>query len=77
MNTQNGCEHTASHRSDRPLAALAERFASFQRISWRDALGMVAGAPFRIHHYRDVHTRMLYKALCDLDCRPKEEQDES
>lgn len=45
-----------------------------QRGSWRRALGLLTGAPFRIHHYRDIHTRMLHDALCDLECGEAGEQ---
>lgn len=48
----------------------AEKFARFNRISWKQALRSVAEAPFRLHHYRDVRTRMLHEALCDVECGP-------
>ena len=47
---------------------VAEELPRFHRISWRDALGRFASAAFRLHHYRDVRTRMLYDALCQVDC---------
>lgn len=31
------------------------------------------GAPVRVHHYRDLHTRMLRDALCRLDCEDDDE----
>lgn len=34
----------------------------------RAALRGFVSAPFRIHRYRDVHTRMLRDALCSMDC---------
>lgn len=40
-----------------------------QRVRWRDALTDLLGAAFRVHHYRDIRTRMLREALCDADCR--------
>ena len=30
-----------------------------------------AMAPFRVHHYRDVSSRMLREALCRTDCLSK------
>jgi hypothetical protein len=47
----------------------AEYFARLQRISWKQAFGLVGGAPFRLHRYRDVHTQMLRDALCAQDCQ--------
>ncbi len=38
------------------------------RWDLRNALLGFALAPFRVHHYRDVHSRMLRDALCTLDC---------
>jgi hypothetical protein len=46
----------------------AQRLARFERISWRQALGLVAGAPFRLHRYRDVHSQMLRDLFSQLDC---------
>lgn len=34
----------------------------------RCKLKELARAPFRVHHYRDVHSQMLRDALCHLDC---------
>ncbi len=47
----------------------AEKFARFYRISWKQALNLVAGAPSRLHHYRDVRTQMLREALRGIDCK--------
>jgi hypothetical protein len=44
-----------------------------QRVSWKNALRSVFGAAWRVHHYRDVHTRMMHDALCSLDFRPPAE----
>ncbi len=41
--------------------------ASMQRVSWKNALITFLGAPSRLHHYRDVRTRMLHDALADMD----------
>ena len=51
------------------LNRAAEKLSTFHRISWRDALGRLTSAAFRLHHFRDVRTRMLYEALCEVDCR--------
>ncbi len=40
------------------------------RFDIRAALRGVVMAPVRIHHYRDVHSRMLRDALCTRDCGP-------
>ena len=50
------------------LQQAAARLARFHRISWREALGRATSAAFRLHHYRDVRTRMFYDALCHVDC---------
>ena len=47
----------------------AEYFARFNRISWKQVFALIGGAPFRLHHYRDVHTQMLRDALCVTDCQ--------
>jgi hypothetical protein len=52
----------------------AEKFARFHRISWKQALNLVAGAPLRLHHYRDIRTQMLRDALRDIDCKPEKEE---
>ena len=39
--------------------------------SWSEKLRQLALAPFRLHHYRDVHVKMLRDALCQMDCRPE------
>lgn len=51
------------------LQQAAGRFARFHRISWREALGRATSAAFRLHHYRDLRTRMFYDALCRVDRR--------
>ncbi len=43
--------------------------AEQHRFSWKDALGRLTQPAFRLHCYRNVRTRMLRDALCDLDCR--------
>ena len=40
------------------------------RFDIRAALRGVVMAPVRVHHYRDVHSRMLRDALCTKDCGP-------
>ena len=49
----------------------AAKSARIHRVSWKDALATVFGAAWRLHHYRDVHTRMMREALCNLDCRAR------
>ena len=47
---------------------VVEQFARAHRVSWKNALGSVFGAARRLHHYRDVHTRMVRDALCEIEC---------
>lgn len=65
--------HTASRGrkvpEDRDLEETANRLARFHRMSWREALGRIGSAAVRMHHYRDIRTRMLYDALRRIDCR--------
>jgi len=49
----------------RPTPGTGRRDAAMSR--WLTA-GSFLAAPFRLHHYRDVHTRMLRDSLCELDC---------
>lgn len=67
MNT-NGYEQRARHPvlGDNQPAADGNR--QVRRSSWRAALGLLIGAPYRVHHYRDLHTRMLHDALCESEC---------
>ena len=41
-------------------------------VSWKHALGSVLGAALRVHHYRDIHTRMMRDAMCVVDCGGQE-----
>lgn len=52
----------APERGDTPDAA--RRFERFERISWREALAGIAGAPGRLSRYRRLYSRMLEDALC-------------
>ena len=59
-------------RSDTLTRSPARRVANDSRSSgnpagWRTALSALLGAPFRVHHYRDLHSRMLRDALCRMD----------
>ena len=58
-------EHDRKLIGDRPVNG-----AGAPRFGIRAALRDFAMAPFRIHHYRDVHSRMLRDALCTRDCGP-------
>jgi hypothetical protein len=46
----------------------AEKLVHLPAVSWKNAIGSVFGAAARLHHYRDVHTRMMREAMCGLDC---------
>ncbi len=50
------------------LMQAADKLAGFQRISWKEAFGKIASSAFRLHRYRNAHTRLLQDALCELDC---------
>ena len=47
---------------------MAERMATFKRISWREALGGIVSPAFRLHRIRSTQNRVLLDALCELDC---------
>ena len=34
---------------------------------WRRVLGAPASAAMRLHQYRNLHSAMVYEALCSLD----------
>ena len=46
----------------------ADKLASFQRISWKEAFGKIASPAFRLHRYRNAHNRLLQDALRERDC---------
>ena len=52
-----------------PTKASNSATAPARRRLWRAALEAVFGPAQRLHHYRDVHTRMIREALCQLECR--------
>ena len=65
-------KHLDSHgRSDAgrnaELLQAADKLSSFQRISWKEALGKIVSPAFRLHRYRNAHNRLLQDALCELD----------
>lgn len=35
---------------------------------WRDALRALVGPANRLHHYRDLHARMVEEAISKRDC---------
>lgn len=35
--------------------------------AWRKVLGDLVSAASRVHHYRDLHTRMVRGAICTRD----------
>ncbi len=37
------------------------------RVAWRNALAALVSPFVRLHELRNVRTRMLHDALCDLD----------
>jgi hypothetical protein len=41
---------------------------SLPGTKWRAALGALAGAPVRLHHYRNFHTEVIEDALRAYDC---------
>lgn len=48
-------------------AGAADRPAEIGRDSWRKALGGLVSPAIRLHHYRNIHDRLLQDALCELD----------
>lgn len=46
----------------------AHESAQSQRMSWRNTIAWLTSPAFRLHSYRNVHTRMLRGALCTIDC---------
>lgn len=56
--------------SARPAAASPDRRAH-AGAAWKRALHGVAGAAFRLHHYRFVRARMLQDALSAEYCDPE------
>jgi len=61
------CDRSESVRT-RELQQAAEKMATFQRISWKEAFGRVASPAVRVHRFRNAHSRLLREALGDLDC---------
>ncbi len=53
---------TARRAAGRPEELLANR------RSWRRALFGLVSAAFRVHRYRELHSRMLRDALDAVDC---------
>ena len=45
-----------------------ETRAANRRFSLKEALSPMLGAAYRLHHYRDVHTRMLHDVMTEVDC---------
>lgn len=54
---------SGNHAGPAGRAAGASRGEAAKR-----GLTSVLAAPFRVHRYRDAHTRMLREALCQRDC---------
>ena len=52
---------TRRHTADRPAGLLTPQ------PPWRRALRSLLSAAVRVHHYRDLHSRMLRDALDELD----------
>jgi len=61
------CDRLASGRNTELMQA-ADTQARFHRVSWKEALAIIASPAFRLHRYRHAHNRMLQRALCELDC---------
>lgn len=36
---------------------------------WQDAIRALMRPATRLHDYRNLHRRMFYDAMCELDCR--------
>ncbi len=68
--------HKHTDYGDRPasgrhlaLEQAADRLSRFHRVSWKEALGIIASPALRLHRYRNAHNRLLQSALCELDSR--------
>ena len=57
----------AASGSTAELHQAADRLSRFHRVSWQEALGKITSPAFRLHHYRNMHNRLLQNALCELD----------
>ena len=57
----------AASGSTEDLLQAADKLSRFHRVSWQEALGKITSPAFRLHHYRNVHNRLLQNALCELD----------
>ena len=64
-------ERAASGSAEELLQA-TDKLSRFHRVSWKEALGKITSPAFRLHHYRNIHNRLLQNALCELD-RPDRE----
>ena len=51
----------------------SRRFAKLHGASWLSTIESLFGAATRLHHYRDIRTQMMRDALCNLECRPCED----
>ncbi len=67
MKTQRHLESGDRSNSGRTIEFMqaADKLASFQRISWKEAFGKIAAPAFRLHRYRNAHNRLLQDALCE------------
>ena len=55
------------HRTDKYRHRLPGSLSGRHRIAWREALAAMASPMVRLHHLRNIRTRMLRDALCDVD----------
>ena len=68
MDEQRHCDlcDQSNSGSAAELIQAADKRASFQRISWKQAFGKLLAPAFRLHRYRNAHDRLLQYALCEL-----------
>lgn len=70
MNSQKHLD--SGYRSDAgrttELVQAADKLASFQRISWKEAFGKIVSPAFRLRRYRYAHNRLLQDVLRERDC---------
>ncbi len=64
------CYCTDEFRGD-----LRDSLGDRHRIAWREALAALASPMVRLHHLRNMRTKMLRDALGELDSRNKRGDD--
>jgi hypothetical protein len=56
-------------RNDNAQTTAAATASTLARPAWKKALGALSGPALRLHHYRDVRTKILHEAMFRSDRR--------